>query len=179
MNEWPMEYQAYGVTLKPLSQAMLETVRQWRNDPIIADLMLDKTHITAQMQQAWFDKLQGDKSRGYWVVYFKDEAIGVASLVRIDMEIGRAEPGFYIYHPKCRRNIVPFCAAFALNDFAFERMRLSALDAVVLSSNSPALRFNETCGYQHLGERDGFVSMRLTPDHYQKARAPISRFIRY
>jgi UDP-4-amino-4,6-dideoxy-N-acetyl-beta-L-altrosamine N-acetyltransferase len=148
MSEWPSEYQAYGVTLTPLSSDMLETVRQWRNDPIIADLMLDKTYITAEMQQAWFTKLQGDKTRAYWVAYFKGEAIGVASLVNIDDTRQTAEPGMYVYPERYRNNIVPFCIAFAINDLAFNVLGMKTLLGKIYPDNQASMRFHLKCGYQ-------------------------------
>lgn len=48
---WPVEYRSCGVTLKPLGAKDLEMAREWRNDPVIASLMLDKTEINSQMQQ--------------------------------------------------------------------------------------------------------------------------------
>ncbi|MGE6450812.1 UDP-4-amino-4,6-dideoxy-N-acetyl-beta-L-altrosamine N-acetyltransferase [Shewanella baltica] len=180
MNDWPAEYQAYGVTLKPLSQAMLETVRHWRNDPVIASLMLDKTHITSEMQQAWFDKLQGDQSRAYWVVYFKDEPIGVASLVNICLATKVCEPGMYVYPERYRNNIVPFCIAFALNDFAFNVLGMRYLMGKIYPDNKASLRFHDKCGYQVYGKGEAdLVLVKLEKNAYQIARDPLAKFIRY
>lgn len=176
---WPASYTRYGVTLKPLTDEMLETVRGWRNDPVIADQMLDKHHITAEEQQQWFARLQGDRSRAYWVAWFKDEPIGVASLVDISLEQGSAAPGMYIYPERYRNNIVPFCVAFALNDFAFEVLKLNLLHGKVYASNSASLRFHLKSGYQVTETRDDLIYMQLTYADYQTARSPIARFIRY
>lgn len=178
-TNWPPEYQAYGVTLKPISSADLEMVRQWRNDPSIADLMLDKTEITSQMQQRWFESLFDDQSRAYWVAYFKQQPIGVASLSKIDLSSKTAEPGMYIYPEQYRNNIVPFCVAFALNDFAFDILKLSKLYGKIYSSNAASVRFHQKCGYrcyQQSGELDLY---QLTAEHYSAAKAPIAHFIRY
>lgn len=180
MSDWPPSFQAYGVTLKPLAADDLERVRQWRNDPQIARLMRNQTEISAQQQQRWFAGLTGDPQRAYWVTYFKNEPIGVASLVNIDKAAGTAESGMYIYPQQYRGNIVPFCVAFALNDFAFEHLQLNALQAVVKPDNMPAIRFNEKMGYRATGEdQDGLLSFVLEPEPYRHARAPIARFIRY
>ncbi|VEE63433.1 pseudaminic acid biosynthesis N-acetyl transferase [Shewanella putrefaciens] len=207
MSEWPPKYKAYGVTLTPLSSEMLEMVRQWRNDPTIADLMLDKTHITEEMQCAWFAKLQGDQTRAYWVAYFKDEAIGVASLVNISQH--SAEPGMYIYPERYRNNIVPFCVAFALNDLAFDVLGMKTLFGKIYSENQISMRFHLKCGYHIYNaavenirnqeqtdsftgshakirwsrpvptEQSNLVYVRLSHDAYTHARDPLARFIRY
>lgn len=181
MSQWPPRFQAYGVTLEPLAEPQLELVRHWRNDPAIAELMLDTRHISAEQQRQWFAGLTGDRQRAYWVAHFKDEPIGVASLVNIDDERLTAEPGMYIYSPQYRGNIVPFCVAFALNDLAFEQLGLDVLNATVLPDNQAALRFNEKLGYQRTASESysGPVQLTLNVDNYQRARALIARFIRY
>lgn len=179
LTQWPPDYQAYGVTLKPIGAADLEMVRQWRNDPSIATLMLDKTEITSQMQQQWFAGLVGDHNRAYWVVYFKQQPIGVASLSNINRSSNTAEPGMYIYPEHYRNNIVPFCVAFALNDFAFDVLKLTTLYGKIYPSNTASVRFHEKCGYrcyQHTAELDLY---QLTAEHYGIAKAPIAHFIRY
>lgn len=178
-TNWPPDYQAYGVTLKPISSADLEMVRQWRNDPSIAGLMLDKTEITSQMQQRWFEGLLDDQSRAYWIAHFKQQPIGVASLSKIDLSKKTAEPGMYIYPEQYRNNIVPFCVAFALNDFAFDILKLTTLYGKIYSSNEASARFHQKCGYscyQQSGELDLY---QLTAERYTKAKAPIAHFIRY
>lgn len=191
-------FQRYGVTLKPLTADMLEQVRKWRNLPEIAQHMLDQRTISAAQQQAWFEHLAGDQSRFYWVVWFKEEAIGVVSLLNINQQTKMAEPGMYIVPERYRNNIVPFCVAFALNDYAFEELGLEQLLGKIFADNEASLRFHETSGYVQTGQRQ-FVPLQastvstekvttttkclldfvLTKDAYYAARAPIARFIRY
>lgn len=173
-------FERYGVRLRRLQADELELVRQWRNDPKIASQMLDQTFITPQMQQAWFDRLQSSDRACYYVAWFRQQPIGVASLTAIDWQSGTAEPGMYIYPDEFRSNLVPFCVAFALNDMAFEQLGLTRLYGKIFTSNSASIRFHEACGYQQLGEaEDPLIRYQLVPDHYRPARDQISRFIRY
>ncbi len=176
---WPDSFSRYGVTLKPLTEDMLETVRCWRNDPVIAEQMLDKHHITAEEQQQWFSHLQHDYSRAYWIAWFKQQPIGVASLVDISQEQGIAAPGMYIYPEQYRNNIVPFCVAFALNDFAFEVLGMKCLLGKIFPSNTASLRFHQKSGYTIVDEQEDLIFLRLTCADYLEARAPIAKFIRY
>lgn len=170
----------YGVRLVPLVQDDIEMVRQWRNDPKIADLMLDKTHITIEMQRQWFARLQLDNDRFYYLAWFKDQPIGVASLIGVNREAGSCEPGMYIYVDEYRNNIVPFCVAFALNDLAFEVLGLSQLFGKIFANNTPSIRFHEASGYRHYDEgEDGLGLYILEREPYLVARAKIARFIRY
>jgi len=188
------DYAKYGVTLKPLSADMLEMVREWRNDPEISQHMLTQDYISADQQRDWYAKIARQTSVIYWVVWFKGEPIGVASLTAIDQERGIAEPGMYIYPEQYRNNIVPFCVAFALNDFAFQELNLKLLIGKIFEDNAASLRFHEKTGYRpvanevqrefglaevtmHKGQK--LYWFTLSRDDYETAKAPIARFIRY
>ncbi|MPY24949.1 GNAT family N-acetyltransferase [Shewanella psychropiezotolerans] len=179
-DTWPPKFERYGVTLSPIEPEHLEMIRQWRNSPSIQQYMLDQREISQVQQQAWYSGLIKDKSRLYWLIIFKNTPIGVASILGVDETRDSGEPGLYIYPEQYRSNIVPFCVAFALNDMAFFELGLKRLDAIVLSENSAALRFNVKCGYQQNGEQTkGQIGMTLKPDAYIAARDPLARFIRY
>ncbi len=183
-------FQRYGVTIKTLTESDLEMVRNWRNSPEIAQHMLDQSYITADMQRKWFNGLQNDNSRTYWVAWFKGEPIGVVSLVNINLSEGTAEPGMYIYPQQYRNNIVPFCVAFILNDYAFEELGLSLLFGKIFTDNEASVRFHEKCGYVRVGvnpelavpaewEGKQLIHYELTVANYEQAKKPIARFIRY
>ncbi|MFR9719270.1 GNAT family N-acetyltransferase [Aeromonas diversa] len=170
----------YGVTLTPLRQEEIEMVRGWRNDPKIASLMLDQRHITAEMQQAWFERLQASRRDAYYLCWFKDKPIGVASLTCIDKDEGSCEPGMYIYADEYRSNLVPFCVAFALNDLAFEHFGLSRLLGKIFDDNTASVRFHQASGYvRYATGEQGIGLYQLEHGAYLTARAQITRFIRY
>src|SRR5690606_5095212 len=128
-------------------------------------------------------------SRMYWVIWFKQQPIGVASLVSIQSNGRWAEPGMYIYQEQYRHNIVPFCAAFSLNDFAFEKLQIKTLVGKIFAHNEASVRFHEKSGYVEMPgefavnipkvEAHGLRYYLLTRDAYEAAKAPITRFIRY
>lgn len=176
----PLCFTRYGITLKELQRDEIEMVRQWRNDPKIAELMLDQTHITESMQKQWFDRMSESDSQYYFLAWFKDQPIGVASLINIDREQQTCEPGMYIYVDEYRNNVVPFCVAFALNDLAFEVFSLQTLYGKIFADNAASVRFHEACGYTKYSERaDRLGLFSLTQPDYLIARNKISRFIRY
>ena len=154
--------------------------------------MLSQTYISEEMQKQWFANVLQQDSAIYWVVWFKETPIGVTSLNAIDLNTGTAEPGMYIYPQEYRNNIVPFCVAFALNDFAFNELGLTCLIGKIFEDNSASLRFHEKTGYREISpeaiERESFVEghegkglhwFTLVPSDYERAKAPIARFIRY
>lgn len=170
----------YGIELRPLTDADLERVRQWRNDPQIASMMVDQRHISPEQQQAWFARIRTSSRHFCFVAYFRDEPIGVAILT-LDVDDSQlGEPGLYIGDPRFRQNLLPFCVVFALLDFAFEQLGLTRLEARVFAHNSAARRFNASCGYRPVGpEGDGLNRYQLTAADYHAARDHYTRFIRY
>jgi len=169
----------YGIYLQPLQEQDVELIRNWRNDPEIARHMLDQTYITSEMQQKWFAKLQASETDFYFMIHFKVRKIGVASLTCIDCEAGTVEPGMYIYEDKYRGNIVPFCAALALNDLAFEVFGLTRLYGKIFKTNRASIRFHEMTGYKKYAEQQDLWLYSLVWDDYEPAREKVKRFIRY
>lgn len=175
------DFHRYGVSLSKFIESDIEMVRQWRNTPKISQQMLDKTYITEKQQQTWYQRLIQDESQQYFLAYFKEQAIGVVSLTKIDLLGGTAEPGMYIYNDDFINNIVPFCVAFALNDFAFEELQLKRLYGKIYHTNRASIRFHEASGYQvdKHDENTGLQLIHLDKQAYDLAKQKITHFIRY
>lgn len=180
-NDRIWEFQRYGISLSHLVEADIEMVRQWRNDPKISKLMLDKSYISEESQKVWFKRMLMDKSEKYFLAFFKGKPIGVASLIKIDPETGTAEPGMYIYDDDFINNIVPFCVAFALNDFAFEKLKLTRLFGKIYLDNEQSIRFHQASGYQFdsIDEKKDLQLIHLDQQPYDSAKQKITKFIRY
>lgn len=175
-----IHFNRYGIDLTSLQSDEIEMVRQWRNDPKIASLMLDQTYITEAMQQVWFIRMRQSSNQCYMLARFRGEPIGVASLTAIDMQQRSCEPGMYIYPDHYRNNILPFCVAFALNDLAFEQLGMQRLYGKIFDENTASVRFHEASGYiRYDGNEAGLSLYMLEQEPYLAARAKIARFIRY
>ncbi|WP_340678131.1 GNAT family N-acetyltransferase [Paraglaciecola sp.] len=143
----------YQVQLKSMSQADIEQVRLWRNDPQVAQHMLSQDSISAEQQQAWFNKIKDDKRQQHFVINYKGQAIGAANIRAYfqgeNLHNARAiEPGLYIADERYRGNILAFSPTLLLNDYCFEVLGAQKLMAVVKASNTAALNYNLKLGYQ-------------------------------
>ena len=143
----------YQIQLKPMQQADIEQVRLWRNDPEVAQHMLSQDEISAEQQQAWFNKISVDKRQQHFVIFYKDKPIGAANIKAYyqgeNLENARAiEPGLYIADERYRGNIVAFSPTLLLNDYCFEVLGVQKLVAVVKASNVAALNYNLKLGYK-------------------------------
>lgn len=165
--------------LKPIQHTQIEMVRQWRNTPRIRSLMLDSSEISTEQQVAWFERVWASEQQLYMLIYFKQKPIGVTSLTAIDKVTGCCEPGMYIYDQQYQGNIIPFCAAFALNDVAFEQFGLTQLRGKIFESNQASMRFHKACGYQVTNQQEDLVYLTLNQTDYQIARDRMKRFMRF
>lgn len=179
-----MQVKAYGIRLQVMTVDQVETVRQWRNDPEVSRFMVDRNHITREMQASWFAKVSSDPSQAHFMIMFRGKGIGLAYLKALGRpsleEASIIEPGFYLAPGRYRGTAFAFAPAFALNDYCFEKLGAKELRAKVLADNGAALRFNESLGYVRAGrDQKGLEVQSLLPEQYYPVREKLARFLRF
>lgn len=185
--------EANGVALREITEADLELVRQWRNDPEIAQYMLTQQYISEAQQLRWFASISGARDQQHFLILYKQQAIGVTnvkapagSLLANQKQL---ETGLYIGEQRFRGSFLAFCPALTLHDYCFLTLSCHTLTATVLPSNQAALRFNQRLGYKVWSPSsqmentvsaysDDIVTMHLSKQDYMQASAGIRRFIR-
>lgn len=169
----PNKLAAYQVELNQITQADLEQVRAWRNDPNVAKYMLSQQEISQEQQQAWFQKICRDPSQVHFMIVYKSQAIGVANIRAFyqgeDVSNARViEPGLYIGHEKYRNNLLAFAPTLVLNDYCFETLKVESLKAVVKADNQAALNYNQKIGYT-VDKQAELVEISLIDSNYQQS----------
>lgn len=171
----------YQVELSQVTQADIEQVRQWRNDPAIAQYMLSQEQISVEQQQAWFNKINGDNRQQHFIIRYKGEAIGVANIRAYYqgenlLNARLIEPGLYIASSRYRGNILAFSPALLLNDYCFNILGVPQLLAMVKASNQAALNYNAKLGYKILNSGE-LIEIRLNKHDYQQASASLQALL--
>lgn len=162
----------YQVQLDSITQADIEQVRQWRNDPTVAQFMLSQVQISKQQQQAWFNKIVRDNSQQHFIIRYKEVAIGVANIKAYYqgenlLNARLIEPGLYIADERYRGNILAFSPTLLLNDYCFEVLGVEHLIAIVKATNTAALNYNLQLGYQIEGSGE-LIEIKLTKVAYER-----------
>lgn len=157
VNQW--EFSAYQVSLQPIAQVHQMQMRAWRNQPEIRQQMLDTALISEEQQLAWFKKASYDPKQLHWIVQFRDRLIGVTNVKSLEMGKSAAqasvlEPGLYIGDHTYQNNIIAFAPSLAMYDFCFAHFSVQQFRAVVKSSNTQAMKYNEKLGYQIISQGD-------------------------
>ena len=146
----------YGVELRSVAQSDIETLRQWRNREDIRSMMKSTSYITEQQQQAWFESLEDATHVRHFVIRYKGEDIGSATLTGLSFVSGftddlenaeEIEPGLYIGHENYRNNILAFAPSLVICDYCFDELQVKKLTATVNASNKQALSYNQKLGY--------------------------------
>ncbi len=179
VNQW--EFSAFQVSLTPIAEAHQAQIRAWRNQPEIRQQMLASEEISEEQQQAWFKKTKYDPKQLHWIVHFRDRPIGVTNVKSLEM--GKAasqatvlEPGLYIGEQAYQNNIIAFAPTLAMYDFCFEHFNVQQFRAIVKSSNTQAMHYNEKLGYQQVEEGELCV-LELNIEDYRQHTKTIRQFL--
>lgn len=156
-----MQYKlsGYGVELRSVIKSDIEMLRQWRNKDHIRSMMKSTSYITKEQQQVWFDSLEDATHVRHFLISYKEQAVGSATLTGTsfvsgftdDLENAREiETGLYIGHESYRNNILAFAPSLLTCDYCFDELQVEQLVATVNSSNKQALSYNEKLGYKEV-----------------------------
>ena len=156
-----MQYKlsGYGVELRKVVQSDIETLRQWRNRDDIRLMMKSTNFISEEQQQTWFNSLQEATHARHFLITYKDEAVGSATLTGTKFVSGftddlenasEIEPGLYIGHESYRNNILAFAPSLLMCDYCFDELQVKQLIANVNANNKQALSYNKKLGYREV-----------------------------
>lgn len=168
----------YGITLRRLTEDKIELVRRWRNDPKISKFMEFRDYITAEMQVAWFQKINNDQNY-YYIIVFEGEEIGLINIRDVDRINGTGEPGMFIWEDKYLNSDISFRAIFTLMDFVFNDLKLKTIKAHILSDNKRAINFNKALGYKLSDNQDSIYNQEYTliRENYERYKNKIVKYL--
>ncbi|MDB5283856.1 MAG: hypothetical protein JWO06_2931 [Bacteroidota bacterium] len=141
-----MKITRYGITLERLKEDQLEKVRGWRNDQKISRFMFYKGEIGPQMQSEWFSSIDNEQNF-FFVIWYKNEAVGLINISSIDWENKTAYTGLFIYEEKFWGSDVPVMASLAMLDIFFLLFNVQSVYAKVKGSNKVAHNYNSSLGF--------------------------------
>ena len=142
-----MKIANYGVTLSRLTEDKIELVRNWRNDPKIAQFMEFNEYITPEMQLKWFNKINNDKNY-YFIIEYNGLEIGLINIRDLDFDKMEGEAGIFIYNDEYLNSDISFRSNLLLCEFCFETLHLHRIIAHILKDNKRAIQYNLFFGYK-------------------------------
>ncbi len=161
---------------RPLTEAHLEQVWLWRNQPDIRRNMHKDAPISWHEHQTWFDSLQGDLSRRFFLFYQNGRPIGVLNFSQLNQQT--LEWGCYLGED----NVWPgtgLLLEVAALDYAASQSGVHRLYAEVLSFNHSVLKMHRLFGYQPMEDKPGGtrdnIDYVVNTFHYPLASWPENR----
>jgi|TARA_B110000902_G_C14272167_1_gene573611 UDP-4-amino-4,6-dideoxy-N-acetyl-beta-L-altrosamine N-acetyltransferase len=150
---------------KPLQKQQLELVWQWRNSPRIMQNMHNSAPVKWLEHCAWFEKLEADNSRQFYVFLQNQRPVGVLNFS--DMNTSTPEWGCYLGET----NVWPgsgIILELAALDFSADHDQFSHLLAQVLSFNNAANKMHKVFEYEQISLEKGGERNDLSFDilHY-------------
>lgn len=142
---------------RPLQATDLQQVWQWRNQPEIRQNMHSPAPISWQQHLTWFEQLQQDGQRSFFVFWQNDRPIGVLNFHWHTAEM--LEWGCYLGEPAVWPGSGLLLEIAAL-DFAADQANCHTLYAEVLSFNQSVLKMHQLFGYQPLPDKAATDSPR-------------------
>ncbi|PXY00346.1 UDP-4-amino-4,6-dideoxy-N-acetyl-beta-L-altrosamine N-acetyltransferase [Halomonas sp. LBP4] len=134
-----------ATTLRPLQEADLAQVRQWRNHPEVRRYMYTRHEIGEAEHRAWFLRSQEDPHRHLLLAEREEQPFGFVNIQLVDADAQRADWGFYLA-PDAPRGSGQALGLAALTH-AFGQLGLHKLCGEALDRNDRSLRFHERLGF--------------------------------
>ena len=159
-----MKYTRYGITISLMKEEDIEMVRQWRNDPVVANNYEFREHITPEMQEAWFQSVNNIHNL-YTIIEYQGENIGVINIKNIDWETLECEGGIFLPDPKYHQTFVPAVVSYITTEIIFVMLDWKISHAHVLKENKSVQAFVKMLGYELMPGQE-----EVNNQHYQITR---------
>jgi len=149
----------------PLTSNELELVLKWRNQPHICQNMHNQDEITWAQHNKWFDALEKDDSRRFFIFYQNDRPIGVLNFSERQSVPYTLEWGCYIGEDDVWPGSGLLLEIAALQ-YALEIKEAEVLYAEVLSFNKSVIKLHTL--FQYTALEDGRAFTRNEERHSVK-----------
>jgi RimJ/RimL family protein N-acetyltransferase len=173
-----MIYSRYGIRIALMRQEDIEMVRQWRNDPVVANNYEFRDFITPEMQEMWFRTVNNIHNL-YTILEYRNEKIGVINIKNIDWENKTCEGGIFLPDPKFHKTGLPAIISYITTEIIFRMFEWNEGYAHVLKENIPVQQFVKMLGYELMPgqEEENNQMYRITRDTFEKKGDKIRKAI--
>ena len=149
--------------LRPIEEADLVKVLEWRNSDRIRAVMFTDSIITINEHRAWFERLHKEKTAICRIFEFQDRPVGVVNIIQIDRHNNKCSWGFYLGEVDVPRGTGTVMGYLAL-EYIFEALGMRKLCAEVLAFNTTSIKFHKKLGFVEEGR---FIKHVLKNDNYE------------
>lgn len=128
-----------------------DMIFRWRNLPEVAEYMYTDHEISYQEHEQWFDGIQKDTTKKYWIINFNSEDVGVANLYNIDCHNMRCYWAFYLASSNIRGKGVGSFVEYYVLKYVFEKLKFNKLCCEVIEFNQEVINMHKSFGFGEEG----------------------------
>jgi UDP-4-amino-4,6-dideoxy-N-acetyl-beta-L-altrosamine N-acetyltransferase len=143
------------VTLLPLDEIHLETVRSWINNPEVRAGTGTEGPVSSYEHRRWYEKLMRNDRRRAFIIGEHSEGsvspVGLTGFNDVDVRARRAELWIYIGQTDARRKGLAAEATLLLLRHAFDMIGLHRVELRVMESNARAISLYRKLGFVEEG----------------------------
>jgi RimJ/RimL family protein N-acetyltransferase len=167
--------EAYGMVMRPMTEADLELTRAWRNAAHVRTQMAFQAEITPEMHAVWWAGLDRP-ANCYWIFGREGVEMGIVHLKDIHRERQQAEAGVWTADPAMHGSPWPVLAVLTMMRHGFMHLGLQRLEAKMRADHAGILDFNRQLGYEPIAApEDGFVRMAVTERQFLLATSKLRK----
>jgi RimJ/RimL family protein N-acetyltransferase len=147
------------IYLRALEKEDLPLLQKWANDAEIRELTGEVTPTSFSGMQEFFEKVQTDSSRIWFVIVLKgtDRVIGETGLLRMFHPWRTTDLSIILGDKTAWGKGYGAEALYLLLDYAFGYLNFHRVSIGVVASNERAIRFYEKAGFKKEGiQREGY-----------------------
>jgi RimJ/RimL family protein N-acetyltransferase len=165
-----MIIRGYGISLVQLTEHDLELVRVMRNSEQVRDHMQFREHITPEMQQKWFARINNEHNN-FFVIESNGKKVGLINGSEVDWEQGiTGNGGIFIWDESFRDSVVPTAASLLLSDLTFI-VGLKKVRIKILRDNQKAINYNQQLGFRLVAGQEAEENQLYEMDEFSYAES--------
>ena len=134
------------IKLLKIKKENLELIRNWRNSLEVSKYMYTNDFITINQQKEWFERINNDLTKKYWIIKVDTKYIGVVNLYDIDNRNKRCYWAYYIVNTSMRGKGIGRLIELNILKYVFSVLELNKLCGTVLSFNKIVIKIHEKYG---------------------------------
>lgn len=172
--------------MKPISKECLDLMLEWRNHPDIRKNMYTTHIISKDEHHSWFESIQNNDSKEYFIFYRDNTPSGIIGFTDIDTHKLECTWAFYA-NPEAVRGTGSLMEFHAI-EYVFNNKKLQKLNCEVLAFNKPVIKLHTKFGFEITntvknGHFDGekyhdIVQLSLTPDLWLPLKEVMAKKLR-
>ncbi len=130
-----------------------EQLRNWRNDPEIANKFFSQDSISSVHQDKWMEKIIERENGFEWIIELisPQTTIGTLGIENIDYRNGHAEYVRHIIDKKYRRQGYAYEAEMLMLEYAFNYLNLNKIYCKAFCDNKEVVGLHYKTGFKDVG----------------------------